>query len=556
MLVAEVENDVAHLRQVIDEKDKIIAQQEKRIDELELELSNLRHQLDNLIRDRFGQRSEKDIEDDDSDGDEEPPLDIEFESVGGYKRKKRKNRSERFPDSLARVNVYYDINEKDKQCPCGCGAVLRKMSDVVTQELVVIPESLYIRCHIRPKYGGCQFGSQIITAPMLPIPIQKGFASAEMIAEIAVNKFADHLPLYRQEQRFARHGIELSRQTMCDWLAAGAELLLELIDLIKGYMLSNPIIHTDDTPTPVLSPGNKKTKTGRLWVYAGRGGDKAKNQHDYIFYDYSSNRRSYWPHCILSGYSGYIQADAFPGYDPLFRHDDGKEKETFIKKESRKVIGKAIEIACWMHARRNFYNIAKNTKKRGLAYQAVQYIKRLYVFEKQAKNMTVQERYEFRKQEAYPVLEEFKAWLDDKRTQVMEKTPICDAINYCLNQWAALCRYLDDGRLEIDNGYAERLIKGPCIGKKNYLFFGSDYGGVNATVYYTLIQSALLYKLNPGIYLTDVLRRLKCGLYNSLEDLLPHRWQPLNPFEKLGDKKDNPIIVSRLLELLSQPPPS
>ncbi len=473
VLVAEVENDVAYLQQVIAEKDK-------RITELELEISNLRHQLDNLIRMQFGQRSERLVEEDDSDTDTDniPASEIEFESVEGYTRKKRQNRSERFPESLPRVNVYYDIDEKDKQCPCGCGVALRKMGEVVTQELVLIPETLYVRCHVRPKYGGCRFDSEILTAAMLPIPIKKGFASAELIAEIAINKFADHLPLYRQQQQFEREGIELSRQTMCDWLAAGADILLELVELIKRLTLDNPIIHTDDTPLPVLSPGNKKTKTGRLWIYAGRGGDKTKDQHDYIFYDYSANRSSKWPYKILSGYDGYIQADAFPGYDPLFRHEDGKEKETITKKDKIKLIGKAIEVACWMHARRNFYNIVKNTKNRGLAYQAVQYISRLYAIEKKAKDkdMNAQERYDLRQQEASPVLEEFKDWLDDKRTQVMEKTPICDAMNYCLNQWAALCHYLDDGRLEIDNGYGERLIKGPCIGKKNYLFFGSDQG--------------------------------------------------------------------------------
>lgn len=547
---------IAELRQLVATQQQLIASQAARITELALEVKTLRYQLDEQRRHRFGQRSEKDLSDGDSieaDAVTDETAGIEFEDIA-YRRRKRKHRRERLSASLPRVDVYYDISEGEKTCACGCGRKLRQMRTVISEVLVIIPEVIYVRRHIRPVYGGCAYDSQIIEAPMLPLPIKKGLASPELIAAIAINKYVDHLPLYRQQQRFARYDIDLSRQTMCDWLAAGAQILSPLVDLIEQKTLNNPIIHTDDTPMPVLAPGTKKTKTGRLWVYAGRGGDKHKGQHDYVFYAYSPDRKALWPQTTLLDYAGYIQADAYPGYDPLFRQDNGDEKQTIRANDLPPLTGKATEVACWMHARREFYRIAKHNKKQGLAYQAVQMIKPLYAIEKQAKYLTVVERYQLRQTQAKPRLDTFKTWLDESLRRVMPKTPIHAAIGYALNQWTALCRYVDDGRLAIDNGYAERLVKSPCIGKKNFLFFGSDTGGINSSHYYTLIQSAQCYQINPQHYLADVIRRLKAGLYHQLDDLLPHRWQPFNPLDDKGKTSHDPIILAQLIEAIPDPP--
>ena len=293
------------------------------------------------------------------------------------------------------------------------------------------------------------------------------------------------------------------------------------------------MFNTDDTPVPVLAPGNKKTKKGRLWVYAGTGSDIP-----YIVYEYTENRKSEGPINFFQGYTGYIQADAFPGYNSLFAIDDPNKNHILQ--------GKALEIGCWMHARRGFYNVAKNLKKKGLAYDAVQFIKELYKIEKEAvdKKLNYQEIYKLRQEKAVPVLLRFKEWLDEKSSIVLPKSPLGDSIVYALNQWKALMRYTENGMLKIDNGYAERLVKPPVIGKKNYLFFGSDGGGETAAIYYSLIQSALLYGINTLTYLTDILTRLPAGLYCSIDDLLPHNWEPYNPYQS---SLENPIIFEQLL---------
>jgi transposase len=452
-LIAQQAELIAQQAERITQQAERIAQQDKRIVELEAKLEKQQHQLDNLLRHQFGQRSEKELlesnagleaEDGEAALEEAEDFDIEFETIT-YERRKRKGRKERLTDDLPRIPCYYGFSESGPlMCSCGCGRTLRQMGLEIKEELVVEPEKVYVLQHIRPKFGGCFYDSEIIIAPMLASPIKGGLAAAETIAHIAVNKYQDHLPLYRQQQRFLRSGIDISRQTMCDWMAAGANVLNELLQLLKPCALANPIMHTDDTPMPVQAPGTKKTKQGRLWVYAGRGGEG--DVHPYIFYDYSPDRCAKWPQARLAGYEGFIQADAYPGYDTLFKKPKGHADK---KPDAKLKEGKATEIACWMHARRPFYNIAKNSKSRGLAYQAVQRIKKLYAIEKKGKDMSDDERYELRQKEAVPILEAFKIWLDEKKSQVMAKTPIEGAINYSLNQWAALCCYTEDGRLSI-----------------------------------------------------------------------------------------------------------
>jgi transposase len=517
---------------------KKLAEQDKLIEELRFANEQLREQLKNLQRYVFGQKTEKNLPQDESTSPEqsEDNTELQFETIT-YQRKKRSNKKDKMA-GLYVERIYYDLPEELRICQCGCGKPLRRMGEEITNQFVLIPEQSYIRQHIRFKYGGCQYDSTIITAPMLNQPIDKGSASSEIIAYIAVNKYQDHLPLYRQEERYKRSNIELARQTMCDWLREGAAWGKLLVDRMKDFALQNPMINTDDTPVPVLAPGNKKTKTGRLWVYAASG---SKEAIPYIVYEYTENRSNKGPINFLQEYTGYLQADAYPGYNKLFA------SPTSV------VLGRIIEVGCWMHARRNFYNIAKNIKKKGLSYDAVQFIRELYKIEKEAieKKLNYQEIYELRQEKAVPILEKFKLWLEEKITLVPPKSPLGEAITYTLNNWQALIRYTENGILKIDNGYAERLLKPAVIGKKNYLFFGSDSGGETAAIWYSLIQSAKLHGLNTTAYLTDILTRLPAGLYKTIDDLLPHKWQAYNPYE--SSSLETPIIVKQLLMNFQEP---
>lgn len=520
-MVADSENEIAFLKKTVSEKDKLI-------EELKFENERLREQLNNLLHHRFGQRSEKHLpqENEQEDNKVLDLNDLEFENIN-YRRRKRKNRQNKFSNDLPRQKIYYDLPECI--CDCGCGFTLRKIGEVITEQLVVIPEKVYVRQHIRFKYGGCPYDSTIITAPMLPQPIPKGLASPEFIAHIAINKYEDHLPLYRQEQRSKRYGIPMSRKTFCDWLALGAKWGRLIVGRMKEIALLAPMFNTDETPVPVLAPGNKKTKNGRLWVYAGHGGDAVP----YIIYEYTENRKSDGPVNFFKDYTGYVQADAGPSYNAVFISDD-----------CDKIM--AIEVGCWMHARRGFYQVARTTGERGLAYDAVQAIRALYAIEKIAfeKQLNCQQRYELRQEKAVPILNNFKDWLDEKSTLVLPKNALGMAMQYTLNQWKALFRYTENGILTIDNGYAERLLKPTVLGKKNYLFFGSDSGGEMAATYYSLIQSAILHGLNTEEYLTDILTRLPAGLYSSIDELLPHNWRPYSLYSFSLEK---PFIMEQLL---------
>ncbi len=257
------------------EKDKLIIELIAENKKLREENLKIREQLDNLLRHQFGQRSEKHLPQDDessSEDEQDENLDIEFETIT-YERKKRCNRKNKLSKELPRQPVYYDLPHDLRICSCGCDKALRKIGEEITEQLVIVPEYSYVRQHIRFKYGGCLYDSNIITAPMLPQPIDRGLASPEIIAHTAINKYEDHLPLYRQEKRYKRYGIDMSRQTLYDWLSAGARWGKLIVERMKELSLKAPIFNTDDTPVQVLSPGNKKTKTGRLWVYAGHGGE-------------------------------------------------------------------------------------------------------------------------------------------------------------------------------------------------------------------------------------------------------------------------------------------
>lgn len=334
-------------------------------------------------------------------------------------------------------------------------------------------------------------------------PIEKGLAGPGLLAHVAVNKYADHLPLHRQEQMFSRQGVDLSRQTLCDWMRSCAELVRPLFDLMKQAVLSSKAVQTDDTPVAVLDPALPRTKTGRLWTYVG---DKA---HPYTVYDYTPDRCRDGPDRFLREFSGYLQADAYSGYDRLY------------KDQQRQV----TEVAYWAHTRRKFFDAQDSDIMRSMVMLA--YIRLLYDVEREARDRRLEglRRLALRREKSVPVLAGIEAYLRREQPQVLPKSPIAEAIGYALGNWEALRRYTEDGDLEIDNNGAERSLRGVAVGRKNWLFFGSDQGGRTAAILTSLITTCKRLDIDPFAYLRDVFERISAHPASRLSELLPDLWK-------------------------------
>ena len=476
----------------------------KENESLKLKLDRLQHQLNSLLRSNYGKKAEP-FNSDQAElfaTDEAPQQETHTEKETiTYKRKKRDYGRRILPDDLPRERIVHDLPDDQKSCG-DCNGPLHKVSEEVSEQLESVPAKLYVKQHVRIKYGCRCCEDKIITAPMPAQPIDKGLAGPGLLAEVLVNKYADHLPLYRQSERFKRHKIEIPRSTLCDWVATCAQLLKPITDVMTEDVLKSPKIHTDDVPVPVQAKGHGQTKKGRFWVYIGCGGSSPPA----AVYDYTPSRSQQGPVQFLRGYQGYLQADAYPGYDVLFK------------------TGKIIEVGCMAHARRKFYDVAQGNKNSGSAYQALSYIQKLYRIESDARELNAEERRLLRLEKSKPLLNEFKTWLDKQSLRVLPKSPVGGAIHYALNQWQALISYLDEGMLDIDNNRAERAIKPIVIGRKNYMFVGSDAGGENAAGVYSLIQTCKENKVNPYEYLRDVLTRLPTHKMNRIRELLPYNW--------------------------------
>jgi len=493
--------------QIQTQYNQIQTQQEK-ITTIEQQYEALHHQLTNLLRGKYGRSSEKLPEGycqlslfDKIKGNEptsnvslEPKAELETVT---YTRKKR-NGHRNIPDNLPRVRIEYQL--EDLTCPCGCGNKLHKIAEVITEQLEIIPAKIYVIEHARFKYAGCIHENQVVTAPMPNQPIDKGWAGPGLLADVLVNKYDDHLPLYLQSLRLSRHGIDIARQTLCDWVMQCADLLQPIVEGMKPDLLASPKLHTDDTVIPVQVEGRNKTKEGRLWVYLGC-------KKPCVIFDYSPDRQHKWAEGFLKNYKGYLQADAYTGYDKLFKTKD------------------IIEVACMAHARRKFFEVARAYKTPGIATTALSYIGRLYKIERQIKNLEPLQKRALRKREAKPILKDYKKWLLTQQARVLPKSPLGKAINYTLNNWVALSRYLGNGILDIDNNRAERLIRPITVGRKNWNAVGSDRGGVAAAVIYSLIETCKLNKINPYDYLRDVLARLPNTIYRDIKSLFPYNWK-------------------------------
>ena len=380
----------------------------------------------------------------------------------------------------------------------------QRIGEDLSRELEFIPAKLEVRVHVLPKYACPKCRDGVASPPVPPKPVPGGIAGAGLVSFVLVSKFADHLPLYRLEDILFRHGVSLSRSTLCDWVRNAAMVLAPLAELQRTRVLQSDVIWTDDTHVTVLSGKAPGSTRARFWAYISEGAAP------YSVYDFTMSRARDGPAAFLKDYCGFLQADAYGGYDGIFLGSDGT----------------IVEVACWAHARRKFYDARSHAPRE--ANQVLEWIRQLYDVEDRARDVTAADRQALRQRESVPILDRIEAYLDELSPRVLPKSALGKALTYARNQRAALRRYVTDGRLTIDNNVSERTLRLQAIGRKNWEFLGSEEAGPRAAVLFTILAGAKRHRLEPWAYLRDVLLRLSAG-ETDLEALLPDRWGATHP---------------------------
>ena len=398
---------------------------------------------------------------------------------------------------LRKIQVH---EPKASKCP-ECGSELRKLGEDVSEVLEYVPARFHVIRHVRPKLS-CAGCDHIVQAPAPSRPIERGLAGPGLLAHVLVSKYADHQPLYRQSEIYEREGVELERSTLAGWVGYTSRLLDPLLDALRRYVVGTSKLHADDTPVPVLAPGQGKTKIGRLWTYVRDdrpAGDKAAPA---VWFAYSPDRKGEHPERHLRQFRGTLQADAYAGFEKLYRD------------------GRIQQAACWAHVRRKFYDLHV-AHASPVAEEAIERIAALYAIEDEIRGHPPDERKQVRNARARPLLQCLRQWFEATLPTLSRKSDTTAAIRYALSRWEALVRYCDDGRIEIDNNAAERSLRAVALGRKNYLFAGSDSGGERAATIYSLIGSAKLNGLDPEAYLREVLTRIADHPISRIDELLP-----------------------------------
>lgn len=502
----ETPDDIDALRAMIAERDAKLSILEREIRERDYRIEKLNHELAGLRRHRFGTRSEtldqlelKLEEAEIARAAQTPPADNDAEA-GGSSPAKRKPRRKPLPEHLHREEQTLSPGEA---CP-DCGGALKALGEDVTEELEYIPGRFVVNRIVRPRCAcvQCEAFHQV---PLPTRPIERGRPGPGLLAHVLVGKYADHLPLYRQSQIYARENIDLPRSTLADWVGASSALLEPLAEAIRHHVLAGSAIFADDTPVQTQAKGVGKTKRTHIWAYVRDERPWSGDDPPAVFYRFSPDRRGARPAEHLKGYKGFMHADGYSGFNELF--------ET----------GRVREVACMAHIRRKFVEVHQANGSE-IAAETIRRIAALYAVEKAARGKPPAERAALRKETAEPVLDQLEAWLGAQLPKLSGKTDLAKAIRYALTRIPKLRPYIDDGRLEPDNNSAERALRGVVLGRKNYLFMGSEGGGKSAAIAYTLIETAKLNGIDPQAWLADTLADIADHPVNRVDEFLPWLW--------------------------------
>jgi len=523
-------DDIAALKALVAQRDAALAAAKAGLVAMTLEVDKLKFELARLKRSNFGQSSERldrqieqlelkleEIEAASADATITEPAIPDAEAPPSASDPTGKKPRRALPLHLERQTKVHE--PALSTCPrCGTDRC-RRVGEDVSEVLTYIPARFAVIRHVRPSYS-CAKCEAMVQAPMPSLPVPRAMADASVMAHIVLSKFADHLPLYRQSEIYARAGLDLDRSLLADWVGKCAWLLRPLADRIAAHVMAGEVLHADDTPVPVLAPGNGRTKTGRLWVYLRDERPHAGSAPPAVLYRYTPDRKGQHCRVHLSTFRGHLHADGYAGFAELYERFDGAPAGVH-------------EVSCWAHVRRKFFDVYKANVS-PLAQIALERIGDLFDIERSIVGSPPEQRCAVRQALAKPRLEALRDWFDVTVKTIPAKGELAGAIRYAQHRWQALCRYADDGRLEISNNAAENAIRPVALGRKNWLFAGSDAGGDRAAIFYTLIRSAKLNGLEPEAYLRDVLTRIGEHPVNRLDDLLPWRWASQAPAAKLA----------------------
>ncbi|WP_254604271.1 IS66 family transposase [Leisingera sp. ANG59] len=465
-----------------------------------LKIAKLEHQLAGHNRHRFGSKSESlDQLQLRLDEEETAAAQVAIEDApdGDAKSQKAKPKRKPLPPELPRFDQVLTPGET-----CKCGGMLRTLSEDVTEELEYVPGRFIVNRIVRPRMA-CRDCDLIIQSALPSRPIERGRPGPGLLAHVLVSKYADHCPLYRQSQIYGREGINLDRSTLADWVGRSAALLEPLADAIGRHVKAGQAIFADDTPISMQAKG--KCATARFWTYVRD--ERPWNGADppAAWYRFTSNRKGEHPSAHLASYNGWMHADGYTGFNELYRS------------------GAIREVACMAHIRRKFVDVFQS-QRLAVAEEAIRRIAELYAVEKDARGLPPQERVQLRQSRSKPLLDDLEAWLAAQLARIPGKSELAKAIRYALTRMKKLCPYLDHGILELDNNSAERAMKPIAIGRKNYLFVGSEGGGKAASIAYTLIETAKMNGVDPQAWLTWVLARIADHKITRLDELMPWRY--------------------------------
>jgi transposase len=504
--VRERDEQITRQARLIADRDTAIARRDEAIKRYQIREEQMSHEIALLRRHRYGKSSEgldkhqlsllQELINEDT-----AAVETELGKISVRKSKVDKQPPKRqpLPPQLPRIEIHHEPDSTT--CACGCGMI--RIGEDVSEKLDYQPGTFSVERHIRGKWA-CASCETLVQEPVVPHIIDKGIPTTNLLSQVLIAKYADHLPLYRQQQIFARAGVDLPRSTLADWVGRCGVELTPLVESLRDALKQQAVLHADETPVSMLAPGNKRTHTAYVWAYAATRYADVQG----VVYDFRPSRSGKEARDFLEGWKGSLVCDDYSGYKASFSQG-------------------VTEIGCMAHARRKFHDLHVANQST-IAEKALHTIALLYDVEHEAAELDHDTRRQLRQDKAKPILDQFRQWLIGQREQITNGTTTAKAIDYSLKRWQALTRYLADGHVPIDNNWVENQIRPWALGRSNWLFAGSLRSGQRAANIMSLIQSAKINGLDPQAYLKDVMERLPTIKYSALDQLLPHKWKPRN----------------------------